>query len=322
VGQRPAQVLILENNMSFAFVFPGQGSQSVGMMAAYGDAPVVRATFDEASAALGEDLWTMVAEGPAEKLALTVNTQPIMLTAGVAAWRLWESLGGKTPAVVAGHSLGEYSALVAAGALKLSDAVPLVRLRAAAMQEAVPAGTGAMAAILGLDDAGIAAACAEAAQGEVVEPVNFNAPGQTVIAGHKGAVERACEACKARGAKRAVLLPVSAPFHSSLLKPAADRLAIALTDIAIATPTIPVINNVDVAIETDPAKIKDALVRQAAKPVRWVEIIQKMASMGVTTAAECGPGKVLAGLTKRCADGITGLALADAESVNANLSLS
>lgn len=308
--------------MSFAFVFPGQGSQSVGMMAAYGDAPVVRATFDEASAALGEDLWTMVAEGPAEKLSLTVNTQPIMLTAGVAAWRLWESIGGKTPAVVAGHSLGEYSALVAAGALKLSDAVPLVRLRAAAMQEAVPAGTGAMAAILGLDDDGIAAACAEAAQGEVVEPVNFNAPGQTVIAGHKGAVERACEACKARGAKRAVLLPVSAPFHSSLLKPAADRLAVALADIAIASPVIPVINNVDVAIETDPAKIKDALVRQAAKPVRWVEIIQKMASMGVTTAAECGPGKVLAGLTKRCADGITGVALADAESVNANLSLS
>ncbi len=308
--------------MSFAFVFPGQGSQSVGMMAAYGDSPVVRATFDEASAALGEDLWTMVAEGPAEKLALTVNTQPIMLTAGVAVWRLWESLGGKTPAVVAGHSLGEYSALVAAGALKLSDAVPLVRLRAAAMQEAVPAGTGAMAAILGLDDDGIAAACAEAAQGEVVEPVNFNAPGQTVIAGHKVAVERACEACKARGAKRAVLLPVSAPFHSSLLKPAADRLAIALADIQVATPLIPVINNVDVAIETDSAKIKDALVRQAAKPVRWVEIIQKMAGMGVATAAECGPGKVLAGLTKRCADGITGVALADAESVNANLTLS
>ncbi len=307
--------------MSFAFVFPGQGSQSVGMMAAYGDSPVVRATFDEASAALGEDLWTMVAEGPAEKLALTVNTQPIMLTAGVAVWRLWESLGGKTPSVMAGHSLGEYSALVAAGALKLADAVPLVRLRAAAMQEAVPAGTGAMAAILGLDDDGIAAACAEAAQKEIVEPVNFNAPGQTVIAGHKGAVERACEACKARGAKRAVLLPVSAPFHSSLLKPAADRLALALADIVVATPVIPVINNVDVAIETDPAQIKDALVRQAAKPVRWVEIIQKMALMGVTTTAECGPGKVLAGLTKRCADGITGVALADAESVNANLSL-
>ncbi len=308
--------------MSFAFVFPGQGSQSVGMMAAYGDSPVVRATFDEASAALGEDLWTMVAEGPAERLSQTVNTQPIMLTAGVAVWRLWESLGGKMPAVVAGHSLGEYSALVAAGSLKLADAVPLVRLRAAAMQEAVPVGTGAMAAILGLDDEGIAAACAEAAQGEVVEPVNFNAPGQTVIAGHKGAVERACEACKARGAKRAVLLPVSAPFHSSLLKPAADRLAVALADITLNTPLIPVVNNVDVAIETDPAKIKDALVRQAAKPVRWVETIQKIAGMGVATAAECGPGKVLAGLTKRCADGITGVALADAESVNANLSLS
>jgi len=307
--------------MSFAFVFPGQGSQSVGMMAAYGDSPVVRATFDEASAALGEDLWTMVAEGPAERLSQTVNTQPIMLTAGVAVWRLWESLGGKMPAVVAGHSLGEYSALVAAGSLKLADAVPLVRLRAAAMQEAVPVGTGAMAAILGLDDEGIAAACAEAAQGEVVEPVNFNAPGQTVIAGHKGAVERACEACKARGAKRAVLLPVSAPFHSSLLKPAADRLAIALADITLNAPQIPVINNVDVAIETDPAKIKDALVRQAAKPVRWVETIQKIAGMGIATAAECGPGKVLAGLTKRCADGITGVALADAESVNANLTL-
>lgn len=307
--------------MSFAFVFPGQGSQSVGMMAAYGDSPVVRATFDEASAALGEDLWTMVAEGPAERLSQTVNTQPIMLTAGVAVWRLWESLGGKMPAVVAGHSLGEYSALVAAGSLKLADAVPLVRLRAAAMQEAVPVGTGAMAAILGLDDEGIAAACAEAAQGEVVEPVNFNAPGQTVIAGHKGAVERACEACKARGAKRAVLLPVSAPFHSSLLKPAADRLAVALADITLNTPLIPVVNNVDVAIETDPAKIKDALVRQAAKPVRWVETIQKIAGMGIATAAECGPGKVLAGLTKRCADGITGVALADAESVNANLTL-
>ena len=308
--------------MSFAFVFPGQGSQSVSMMAAYGESPVVRATFDEASAALGEDLWTMVAEGPAERLSQTVNTQPIMLTAGVAVWRLWESLGGKTPAVVAGHSLGEYSALVAAGSLNLADAVPLVRLRAAAMQEAVPVGTGAMAAILGLDDDGIAAACAEAAQGEVVEPVNFNAPGQTVIAGHKGAVERACEACKARGAKRAVLLPVSAPFHSSLLKPAADRLAVALADITLNAPLIPVINNVDVAIETDPAKIKDALVRQAAKPVRWVETIQKMAGMGVATAAECGPGKVLAGLTKRCADGITGVALADADSVNANLTLS
>lgn len=307
--------------MAFAFVFPGQGSQSVGMMAAYGDAAVVRATFDEASAALGEDLWQMVAAGPAEALTQTVNTQPVMLTAGIAAWRLWQELGGKQPSVVAGHSLGEYSALVAAGVLTFKDAVPLVRLRAAAMQEAVPLGTGAMAAILGLDDDGIRAACAEAAQGEVVEPVNFNAAGQTVIAGNKGAVERACEACKARGAKRAMLLPVSAPFHSSLIRPAADKLAARLAELDLQAPSIPVINNVDVAIETDPAKIRDALVRQAYHPVRWVETIQKMAAMGVTTVAECGPGKVLAGLTKRCADGVNGVALADAASMQANLSL-
>ena len=307
--------------MSFAFVFPGQGSQSVGMMAAYGDSPVVRATFDEASAALGEDLWTMVAEGPAEKLALTVNTQPIMLTAGVAVWRLWESLGGKTPSVVAGHSLGEYSALVAAGALTLADAVPLVRLRAAAMQAAVPLGTGAMAAVLGLDNAGIAAACDEAAQGEIVEPVNFNANGQTVIAGHKAAVERAMDACKARGAKMAKALPVSAPFHSSLIRPAADTLAVRLAELDLKAPRIPVINNVDVEIENDPARIKDALIRQAYNPVRWVETIQKMAAMGVSTVAECGPGKVLAGLTKRCADGVAGVALADAAAIEANLGL-
>lgn len=307
--------------MAFAFVFPGQGSQSVGMMAAYGDAAVVRATFDEASAALGEDLWQMVAEGPAEALTQTVNTQPVMLTAGIAAWRLWQELGGKQPAVVAGHSLGEYSALVAAGVLAFKDAVPLVRLRAAAMQEAVPLGTGAMAAILGLDDDGIRAACAEAAQGEVVEPVNFNAAGQTVIAGNKGAVERACEACKARGAKRAMLLPVSAPFHSSLIRPAADKLAARLAELDLQAPQIAVINNVDVAIENDPAKIRDALVRQAYNPVRWVETIQKMAGMGVSTVAECGPGKVLAGLTKRCADGVNGVALADAASIQANLTL-
>lgn len=307
--------------MAFAFVFPGQGSQSVGMMAAYGDAAVVRATFDEASAALGEDLWQMVAEGPAEALTQTVNTQPVMLTAGIAAWRLWQELGGKQPAVVAGHSLGEYSALVAAGVLAFKDAVPLVRLRAAAMQEAVPLGTGAMAAILGLDDDGIRAACAEAAQGEVVESVNFNAAGQTVIAGNKGAVERACEACKARGAKRAMLLPVSAPFHSSLIRPAADKLAARLAELDLQAPQIAVINNVDVAIENDPAKIRDALVRQAYNPVRWVETIQKMAVMGVTTVAECGPGKVLAGLTKRCADGVNGVALADAASIQANLTL-
>ena len=307
--------------MSFAFVFPGQGSQSVGMMAAYGDAAVVRATFDEASTALGDDLWAMVADGPAEALTQTVNTQPVMLTAGIAAWRLWLEKGGKSPVVVAGHSLGEYSALVAAGVIQFADAVPLVRLRAAAMQEAVPLGTGAMAAVLGLDNAGIAAACAEAAQGEVVEPVNFNANGQTVIAGHKAAVERAMEACKARGAKMAKALPVSAPFHSSLIRPAADKLAIRLAELSLAAPSIPVINNVDVAIENDPARIKDALIRQAYNPVRWVETVQKMAAMGVSTVAECGPGKVLAGLTKRCADGISGVALADAAAIDANLGL-
>ncbi|MGB8242027.1 MAG: ACP S-malonyltransferase [Azonexus sp.] len=307
--------------MSFAFVFPGQGSQSVGMMAAYGDSAVVRATFDEASAALGDDLWSMVADGPAETLTQTVNTQPVMLTAAIAVWRLWLGQGGRQPALLAGHSLGEYSALVAAGVIDFKDAVPLVRLRAAAMQQAVPVGTGAMAAILGLDNAGIAAACAEAAQGEVVEPVNFNATGQTVIAGHKAAVERAMEACKARGAKMAKALPVSAPFHSSLIRPAADKLAVRLAELSLNAPQIPVINNVDVAIESDPARIKDALIRQAYNPVRWVETIQKMASMGVSTVAECGPGKVLAGLTKRCAEGVTGIALADAAAIEANLGL-
>ena len=307
--------------MSFAIVFPGQGSQSVGMMAAYGDSAVVRATFDDASSALGDDLWTMVADGPAEILAQTVNTQPVMLTAGIAAWRLWRERGGRMPAVVAGHSLGEYSALVAADVIELKDAVPLVRLRAAAMQEAVPVGTGAMAAILGLDDAGVAAACAEAAQGEVVEPVNFNASGQTVIAGHKNAVERAMESCKARGARMAKALPVSAPFHSSLIRPAADKLAARLAELDFRRPVVPLINNVDVAIESDPARIKDALVRQTYNPVRWVETIRKMANCGVSTVAECGPGKVLAGLTKRCANGVAGIALADAASIEANLGL-
>jgi [acyl-carrier-protein] S-malonyltransferase len=291
------------------------------MMAAYGDAPVVRATFDEASAALGDDLWAMVADGPAEVLTQTVNTQPVMLTAGIAAWRLWCVRGGRMPAVVAGHSLGEYSALVAAGVIEFKDAVPLVRLRAAAMQAAVPLGTGAMAAILGLDDAGIVAACAEAAQGEVVEPVNFNANGQTVIAGHKAAVERAMDACKARGAKMAKALPVSAPFHSSLIRPAADKLAARLGELTFKAPSLPVINNVDVASENDPERIKDALVRQAYNPVRWVETIRKMGAMGVSTVAECGPGKVLAGLTKRCAEGIAGVALADAAAIEANLVL-
>ena len=307
--------------MSFAFVFPGQGSQSVGMMAAYGESAVVRATFDEASTALGDDLWAMVADGPAEVLTQTVNTQPVMLTAGIAVWRLWQEKGGRTPGVLAGHSLGEYSALVAAGVIEFKDAVPLVRLRAAAMQQAVPVGTGAMAAILGLDTPSIVAACVEAAQGEVVEPVNFNANGQTVIAGHKGAVERAMDACKVRGAKMAKALPVSAPFHSSLIRPAADKLAVRLAELNFNAPLIPVINNVDVAIENDPAGIKHALIRQADNPVRWVETIEAMALLDITTVAECGPGKVLAGLTKRCADGITGIALADAATIEANLGL-
>lgn len=307
--------------MSFAFVFPGQGSQSVGMMAAYGDAEIVRSTFAEASESLGDDLWAMVADGPAELLTQTVNTQPVMLTAAIAAWRLWLDKGGRKPAVVAGHSLGEYSALVAAEVISFTDAVPLVRLRAAAMQEAVPVGTGAMAAILGLDTPSILAACAEAGQGEVVEPVNFNANGQTVIAGHKAAVERAMVECKARGAKMAKALPVSAPFHSSLIRPAADKLAVRLAELTLSQPKIPVINNVDVSIETDTNRIKDALIRQAYNPVRWVETIQAMAGMGVTTVAECGPGKVLAGLTKRCADGIAGVALADLAGIEANLGL-
>ena len=311
--------------MAFAFVFPGQGSQSVGMMAAYGDSSIIRSTFDEASATLGQDLWQLVADGPAELLAQTVNTQPLMLTSAIAAYRLWLDKGGRTPAVVAGHSLGEYSALVAAGVIDFKDAVPLVRLRAAAMQEAVPVGTGAMAAILNLDDERIREACVEAeaevGNGEVVAPVNFNAPGQTVIAGSKAAVERACEGCKTRGAKRAVLLPVSAPFHSSLIRPAADRLGDRLAELVFSAPKIPVVNNVDVSIESDPDRIKDALIRQAYSPVRWVETIQKIVSLGVSNVAECGPGKVLAGLTKRCADGVTGIALADLASIEANLNL-
>ena len=311
--------------MAFAFVFPGQGSQSVGMMAAYGDSPIIRATFDEASTTLSQDLWQLVVDGPAEALAQTVNTQPLMLTAAIAAYRLWLEKGGKLPAVVAGHSLGEYSALVAAGVIDFSDAVPLVRLRASAMQEAVPMGTGAMAAILNLEDEKILEACAEAiaevGAGAVVEPVNFNAPGQTVIAGSKAAVERACEGCKARGAKRAVLLPVSAPFHSSLIRPAADKLAQRLAQLEFNEPSIPVINNVDVAIESDPQRIKDALIRQAYSPVRWVETIQKMAGMGISSVAECGPGKVLAGLVKRSADGVNGIALADAAAIDAALNI-
>lgn len=307
--------------MAFAFVFPGQGSQSVGMMNAYGTNPVVQDTFAEASAALKEDLWAMVAEGPAEKLAQTVNTQPVMLTAAIAVWRLWQAKGGAQPSVLAGHSLGEYSALVAAGVLDLSTAVPLVRLRAAAMQEAVPVGTGAMAAVMGLDDDKVREACREAAAGEVVEAVNFNAQGQVVIAGHVEAVNRAMKIAKEKGAKLCKALPVSAPFHSSLMRPAADKLAEHLRQIELKTPTIAVINNVDVAVESDPEKIRDALFRQAFHPVRWVETIRKMADMGATSVVECGPGKVLAGLTKRCASGIVGIALNDEASLDAQLSL-
>ncbi|WIM06337.1 MAG: ACP S-malonyltransferase [Candidatus Nitricoxidivorans perseverans] len=303
--------------MKFALVFPGQGSQSMGMMAAYGDSPVIRATFDEASSALGRDLWRLATEGPAEALNQTVNTQPLMLTAGVAVWRLWQELGGARPAMMAGHSLGEYAALVATGAMSLSDAAPLVELRAKVMQEAVPAGEGAMAAILNLDVALVEAACEEAAQGQVVQAVNFNSPEQTVIAGHKAAVERAAEACKAKGAKRAVMLPVSAPFHSSLMLPAAERLKARLADVPVSPPLTPVLNNVDVVCAEDPDAIRDALVRQAASPVRWVETMRAMRAAGITHVFECGPGKVLAGLVKRCAEGLTGGAMNDRASLDA-----
>ena len=297
--------------MKFAFVFPGQGSQAIGMLNGFGDNPVVRDTLIEASDAIKIDLVRLIAEGPKEELDLTTNTQPVMLAAAVATWRAWLAAGGAMPALVAGHSLGEYSALVAAGVISFADAVPLVRFRAQAMQEAVPVGQGGMAAILGLSDDEVRAACVEAAQGEIVEPVNFNAPAQVVIAGHKAAVERACEAAKARGAKRALLLAVSAPFHSSLLLPASIRLQDYMAGLQFGAPTMPLINNVDVAIVTDPAMIKDALVRQAASPVRWVETVQKMAALGVSQIIECGPGKVLAGLTKRINSDLTGDAIVD-----------
>jgi [acyl-carrier-protein] S-malonyltransferase len=297
--------------MSTAFVFPGQGSQQVGMLDGFGEHPVVQATFEEASQALGDDLWALVREGPAEALNLTRNTQPVMLTAGVAVWRAWQAAGGGLPDYVAGHSLGEYTALVAAGALAFRDAVPLVRFRAEAMQDAVPAGVGAMAAVIGGDDAAIAEACREAARGEVVEPVNFNAPGQVVIAGHRGAVERAIAAAKARGAKRAMMLPVSAPFHSSLLRPAAERLAARLAEVNLTAPSIPVVHNVDVATHDAPEAIRAALARQAASPVRWTETVQWFAAHGVAHVVECGPGKVLAGLARRIDNGLAALALTD-----------
>jgi len=285
--------------MKFAFVFPGQGSQSVGMMLPFADSQAVRDVFSEASGVLQQDLWALAAEGPESELNATVNTQPVMLTAGYAVYRAWQEAGGPEPALVAGHSLGEYTALVVAGAVAFRDALPLVRFRAQAMQEAVPMGAGAMAAILGLDDGAVRAACEEAAQGEVVEPVNFNAPSQVVIAGHGRAVERGVTAAKAKGAKRAVMLPVSAPFHSSLLKPAAERLAGYLGKLSFSAPRIPVLNNVDVATESDPQRIKEALARQACNPVRWVELVRRIAATGITHVAECGPGKVLAGMVRR-----------------------
>jgi [acyl-carrier-protein] S-malonyltransferase len=305
--------------MKLALVFPGQGSQAIGMMGGFAGHPVVRETFAEASGALGDDLWKLVEEGPAEALNLTTNTQPVMLTAGVAVYRAWVSAGGAKPVVMAGHSLGEYTALVAAGALAFADAVPLVRFRAQAMQDAVPAGVGAMAAIMGGDDDAVVAACLEAAQGQVVEPVNFNAPGQIVIAGHREAVERAIALAKQKGAKRGVLLPVSAPFHSSLLKPAADKLAARLAQIAFAAPAIPVIHNVDVAEHAAPDAMRAALAQQAASPVRWTATVRRMVELGVTHIVECGPGRVLAGMSKRIADGIESFALIDSDAINETL---
>lgn len=304
-------------NSEFAFVFPGQGSQAVGMLDAWGDHAAVRDAVAEASDALGEDLGALIHAGPKEALALTTNTQPVMLVAGVAAYRAWLAEGGAVPAVVAGHSLGEYSALVAAGVLTLAQAAPLVRFRAAAMQSAVPVGAGAMAAILGLASDQVVQGCLdamasfEAGSADVVEAVNFNDPMQTVIAGSKAGVDKACEVLKAMGAKRALPLPVSAPFHSSLMKPAAEQLRERLADTAFAAPQIKVLNNIDVLVETDAQRIRDALYRQAFGPVRWVECVRAIKTMGIAQVVECGPGKVLAGLTRRIDADLTGMALYD-----------
>lgn len=305
--------------MKIAFVFPGQGSQSVGMLNAWAGNLAVDSAMSEASAALGQDLSALIATGPEHELNLTTNTQPVMLASAVATYRAWLDAGGRQPDLVAGHSLGEYSALTAAGTFSLADAVRIVRVRADAMQSAVPVGQGGMAAILGLDDDVVMQLCAQAAQGDIVEAVNFNAPAQVVIAGSKAAVERACELAKEKGAKRALLLPVSAPFHSSLLKPAAETLQQALQEVAMKTPVIPLINNVDVASPSEPAQIRDALVRQAWHPVRWVQTIQAMKAQGVTHIVECGPGKVLNGLTKRIDRDLIGLAITDPASLQAAL---
>ncbi|MGY2573432.1 ACP S-malonyltransferase [Vibrio sp. C8] len=302
----------------FAIVFPGQGSQAIGMLAELGQQyDVVNQTFAEASDALGYDLWALVQNGPVEDLNQTFRTQPALLAASVAIWRVWQELGLEQPAVLAGHSLGEYSALVCAGVIDFKQAISLVELRGKAMQDAVPAGTGAMYAIIGLDDEAIAKACEDAAQGEVVSPVNFNSPGQVVIAGQKDAVERAGALCKEAGAKRALPLPVSVPSHCALMKPAAERLAAALAEIEFNSPQIPVINNVDVVAETDPAKIKDALVRQLYSPVRWTEGVEKMSEQGVEKLLEMGPGKVLTGLTKRIVKTLDAAAVNDIASLEA-----
>ncbi len=306
---------------AFAFVFPGQGSQSVGMLDAWGDHPAVLETLKEASDAMGEDLRALIHDGPKEALALTTNTQPVMLVSAVAAYRAWLAEGGAKPSLVAGHSLGEYSALVASGVLTLAQAAPLVRFRAAAMQDAVAVGAGAMAAVLGMEAVKVIEGCAQAqatfpaGSGEVVEAVNFNDPGQTVIAGSKAAVEKACEVLKAMGAKRALNLPVSAPFHSSLMKPAAEKLKEKLAATTFAAPQIPVVNNIDVAVETDTDRIRDALYRQAFGPVRWVESVQAMKARGINAVVECGPGKVLAGMVKRIDADMTGLPLFDPASL-------
>ena len=307
--------------MSLAFVFPGQGSQSVGMMQGFDNLPIVRETFEEAGAILEQDLWGMVTSGNAEELNLTVNTQPVMLAAGVAVFRAWNALRGAKPVVLAGHSLGEYTALVASGALAFADALPLVRFRALAMQGAVAEGVGGMAAILGLDDDVVRAVCAEAAQGEVLEAVNFNSPGQIVIAGHKIAVERGMALAKEKGAKRALPLPVSVPSHCALMRPAADALALRLQSVEISAPQIPVIQNADVKSHSDAAAIKDALVRQLHSPVRWVETVQSFARQGISILAECGPGKVLAGLSKRIDSNIQAIALTDEAAVRQAMDL-
>jgi len=301
--------------MKLAMVFPGQGSQAVGMMKAYAGLPGIERVLGEAAEVLGAEFLKLLDEGPAESLNLTINTQPAMVAVGYAAYTAWLALGAPQPEVVAGHSLGEYTALVATGAIAFRDCLPLVRFRAQAMQEAVPEGQGAMAAILNLDDDNVRAACADASQGEIVQAVNFNAPGQVVIAGHRAAVSRAIEACKARGAKRAMPLPVSAPFHSSLMQPAAERLRGYLEKLNMRSPSVPLINNVDVALPQDPAAIKESLVRQAASPVRWAEIIRRMAEMGVTHVFECGPGKVLTGLVKRIDGSLQAASLTDRGSI-------